>query len=133
MQIVQEVSQFLPTKERLQIMNTVQKHSAENKKTMRRRKWSNTLPSASGSSKPLISDLYFQEQTVQKYTAKNDSSERETHEKHKPNNIINLMKGVDQKNTLLGSCRAARIREDSSVIHFQHRFKMELLNRNKLI
>lgn len=107
----QQATSNLPQEERCEIMEVIHTmQSIKPKKSTKR--WSNTLPTS-----------HKVASKCEKYTPKEESAGIRDHRKR-----------VEDKQTgsLIGSCRAARIREDSSVLLFQDSFKIKsLLNKSE--
>lgn len=52
--------------------------------------------------------------------------------KHRRSNEVLLRKlGIERDGSLIGSCRAARLRQDNSILHFQENFKVKSLLKTK--
>lgn len=102
----------------------------KNKRTLNKR-WSNTLP-------PLSKTLSFSNKTVdatQRYIPKEESAGlKEQNAGLKEQNAEwNLLKKFEKNpDTLIGSCRAARIKEDNNngLLQIQEHFKTKSLIRN---
>ncbi|RZC36928.1 uncharacterized protein BDFB_006066 [Asbolus verrucosus] len=111
-QMFQQVTTNLPQEDRFEIMELIQTmQSIKPKKSTKR--WSNTLPQ----SRKITPKC-------EKYTPKEESAGIRADGGHR--------KRIEASGTLIGSCRAARIREDSSVLLFQDSFKIKsLLNKSE--
>ena len=96
----------LPLEDRCEIMEVVQ--TMQSLKQKRTKRWSNTLPQS-----------HRVAPKCEKYTPTEESAGVK----------IDKRKVLDAKQigSLIGSCRAARIREDSSVLLFQDSFKIKSL------
>lgn len=104
---------YLPDEERLELIEAIQKMTTEKSKRAIHKRWSNTLPPTSKTI------LYPNKKTedLQRYTPKTDG----VNQWHS-NNL--LLKNFDKDNTLIGSCRIARIKEDNNngLFEIQERF-----------
>lgn len=123
----------MPSDERMQIMGAIQDLAVENNKKCIKKKRSNTITQFSGSRRKSLSGVSADE--LQKYTPKEESAgirlldENAINEKTliksrrwRQEDSVNIKHG-----TLIGSCRAARIREDNGGIHFTDSFKINSL------
>ncbi|KAJ3645638.1 hypothetical protein Zmor_023279 [Zophobas morio] len=107
----QQAMTNLPLEDRCEIMEVVQ--TMQSLKQKRTKRWSNTLPQS-----------HRVAPKCEKYTPTEESAGVK----------IDKRKVLDAKQigSLIGSCRAARIREDSSVLLFQDSFKIKsLLNKSE--
>ncbi|XP_044252491.1 uncharacterized protein LOC123003653 [Tribolium madens] len=108
----QQAASNLPQEDRCEIMEVIQTMQSIKKTS---KKWSNTLPQS-----------HRIAPKSEKYTPKEESAGVPRDGSHKKRGE------VGQSGGLIGSCRAARIREDSSVLLFQDSFKIKsLLNKSE--
>ncbi|KAF2878692.1 hypothetical protein ILUMI_27479 [Ignelater luminosus] len=143
--VLQEVSTLLPNEERLEILEAIHKLTNErnNKRNVNKKK-SNTFIQLSNSRRKITPEVFSED--LQKYTPKEESAGirdtkqnvRDTNkEKGKEkfmskrwNKEQSLNGDKNQEGTLIGSCRAARIRDDTNIIHFQDNFKIQSLMKH---
>lgn len=124
MQVFQEVTSSLPQEDRIELAELIQQLQMSKSKKSSTKRWSNTLPHSNSKIRMTATS-----EVVAKYTPKEESAgvkinESRTKEAVKLNNV-NL-------NSLIGTCRAARIREDSSVFLLKDNFKIKsLLNKSE--
>lgn len=125
----------MPSDERMEIMEAIQDLVAVNNRKCNKKKRSNTITQFSGSRRKTLSGVSTDE--LQKYTPKEESAGIRLHDENAINEKT-LIKSrrwrqedsvnVNTKHgTLIGSCRAARIREDNGGIHFTDSFKINSL------
>ncbi|XP_008197316.2 uncharacterized protein LOC103314106 [Tribolium castaneum] len=106
----QQAASSLPQEDRCEIMEVVQTMQSIKKSS---KKWSNTLPQS-----------HKVAPKSEKYTPKEESAG--------VRDVCHRKREDKQSGSLIGSCRAARIREDSSVLLFQDSFKIKsLLNKSE--
>lgn len=110
-------------------METIQKISTEKNKRTWNKKWSSTLPALSKSSSFVTRKV----EALQKYTPKEESAgiafdEHKNVQKWDKELILKTLE--KSSGTLIGSCRAARIREDNSIQYYKETFKVKSLMRS---
>ncbi|XP_060523408.1 uncharacterized protein LOC132700218 isoform X2 [Cylas formicarius] len=121
--VFQEAASNLPQEDRSELQEMIQMfHQSKLKKSLNK-KWSQTLPhlSSGGRVRP-------QGEAVQRYTPKEESAGiRADSEDGQAFEMTKVKAG-----SLLGTCRAARLREDSSVFLLEDSFKVKaLLNKSE--
>ncbi|XP_050311537.1 uncharacterized protein LOC126747086 [Anthonomus grandis grandis] len=119
--VFQEAASFLPEEEQSKLLEIIDNiHTAKAKKSLAK-KWSSTLPHSSK-----INPAGETATSVQKYTPKEESAgiricQEETHK---------LRKALLRNESLLGTSRAARLKEDQNVFLLQENFRIKcLVNR----
>lgn len=118
----QEVTQSLPQEDRLELLELI--HSIQTSKSKRNsaKRWSGTIPQINQRSK-----ISQKNQTVQRYIPKDESAGIKVEDGIKA-------KQKDSKsvctNTLIGTCRAARIKEDNTMFYLQESFKIKSMLHN---
>lgn len=131
LKVLQDVSTHLLEEDRVELLETIHKLTASRNRRNAAKRWSSTLPQFNKGKFEVKSS-----EGMQKYTPKEESagiplSEDVRGGHFKKWDRERLMKQLEKnKNTLIGSCRAARIREDSSVIQLQENFKIKSLMRS---
>ncbi|KAK5641536.1 hypothetical protein RI129_010083 [Pyrocoelia pectoralis] len=140
--ILQEVSALLPYEDRLETLEAIQKLTNEKAKQTFNKKKCNAFVQLSNSKRKMNSELLLESQ--QKYTPKEESAgirEVSTIDSTSMSEEKRLTKvdrlGIEKTfksdkgfdGTLIGSCRAARIREDTSILQFEDYFKIQSLQK----
>lgn len=129
MQILKDISSHLPEEDRAELLETIHKltNTTRNRKLLNK-KWSTSLPQFS---KARL-EIDEKDLVIQKYTPKEESAGIALTEEVGSIGVINMMRKLEKmEGTLIGSCRAVRIREDSGVFCLQDGFKGKSLMRNK--
>lgn len=115
----------LPEDERRELHEMIHQLSMEKTKKTTSTKWSNTLPSIK--KVPPHAKL----EDIQTYTPTNEEggfrAEQCGTTLSSPNKFHELMKKLEKKDSLIGSCRAARLKEDNSIVYFHENFKTKSL------
>ncbi|KAJ8957334.1 hypothetical protein NQ318_004813 [Aromia moschata] len=120
----QEVASNLPQEDRAQISDLIQSIHTAKSKRYHAKKWSETIPQLNYRNK-----LSPNCEAIQKYTPKEESAgirlREDTEAKFQLKDAISTP-------SLIGSCRAARIREDNSVFLLQDSFRIRsMLTKNE--
>lgn len=111
---------YLPEEERLELVEAIHKMTTEKSKKAIQKRWSNTLP-------PTSKTILYpnrKAEGVQRYIPKDDWEDSGN----------GLLKNFEaQTDSLIGSCRSARIKEDSNVglLEIEERFKAKALIRSQ--
>lgn len=126
---------YLPDEERLELIEAIHKLTTEKNKRYIHKRWSNTLPPTSKTI--LYPYKEYDNQNVQRYIKKDESAGIKYDDyqlKYNTNNLL-MMKNIERKaDTLIGSCRVARIKEDNNngLHDIQERFKTKsLINKQR--
>lgn len=121
LQILQDVTASLPKEDRIEMAELIQNlQSTKNRRTIAK-KWSTTLPQMNIKCK-----INPKCGTIQKYTPKEESAGIRIEENvRKTENSFKI-----NVNSLLGTCRAARIKEDSNVFLLHDSFKVKSLKKS---
>lgn len=128
-QVLQDVSSHLPEEERHELLETIHKltNTTRNKRLLTK-KWSTSLPQFTKARLQMDdNDL-----VIQKYTPKEESAGIALEEDIGGSVRREVIKKLEKaEGTLIGSCRAVRIKEDSGVFCLQEQFRQKsLLMRN---
>lgn len=116
----------------MELLETIHKLTNTRSKAHLTKRWSTSLPHFN---KVRLNGNY-KSQDLQKYTPKEESAgipiAEDLRRCGRAWDKESLLKKFEQnQNTLIGSCRAARIREDNSILKFQDNFKVKSLLRKK--
>lgn len=116
-------------------MDAVSKLQAERQRKSINRKWSNTLPQLSRSFSQMVIANSSKE-PAQKYIKKEESAgigieEMSEYDGGSRRRELWRKFECEREGSLIGSCRAARLRQDNSILHFQENFKVKSLLRMK--
>ncbi|KRT85494.1 hypothetical protein AMK59_93, partial [Oryctes borbonicus] len=126
--VLQDIFSSLPEDERKGLYEMVYHLSTEKTKKINATKWSNTLPSIKRA------PLHAKADDIQTYTPTGEDGtfllENCEARLTTTNKFHELMKKLEKKDSLIGSCRAARLKEDNSVIYFHENFKTKSLTLN---
>lgn len=127
-QVLQDISSHLPEEERTQLLETIHKltNTTRNRRLLTK-KWSTSLPQFTKARLELTeNDL-----VIQKYTPKEESAGIPLQEDVGGVGRREVMRRLEKGDgTLIGSCRAVRIREDSGIFCLQDGFRERSLMGN---
>lgn len=123
------MASYLPEEERLELIEAIHKLMTEKNKRYIHKRWSNTLPPTS---KTILYPTKEYDKNIQRYIKKDESAGVKIDDyqwKCNRNNLL-MMKNLERTtDTLIGSCRIARIKEDNNngLHEIQERFKAKSL------
>lgn len=120
----QEVTSSLPQGDRLELAELIHSIQTSKPKRSSAKRWSGTIPQINQKSK-----ISPKNETIQRYIPKDESAGIKLGDgiKKKPQSSK-----VSSTNTLIGTSRAARIKEDSTLFYLQESFKIKsILNHDE--
>ncbi|GJQ73347.1 hypothetical protein Trydic_g13716 [Trypoxylus dichotomus] len=126
--MLQDIFSSLPEDERRELYEMVHQLSTEKSRRTNTTKWSNTLPSTKRA------PPHAKAEDIQTYTPTGEEGTFRLEDCEarltSTNRFHELMKKLEKKDSLIGSCRAARMKEDNGVIYFHENFKAKSLTLN---
>lgn len=120
-QVFQEVTVGLPQEERQELMELIQSIQSSKPKRTSAKRWSGTIPQTNHRSK-----INHNAEPVQRYTPKEESAGIKIRDETVRRNSNRI------SSSLIGTCRAARIREDYSVFYLNDSIKINSLLKKQL-
>lgn len=118
-QVLQEVTCSLPPEDRLQLTELIHCIQTSKPKRSSAKRWSGTIPQVNQRNK-----ISPKNEMVQRYTPKEESAGIQLADSIKNKKTVSKSFNM---NNLIGTCRAVRIKEDTTAFYLQESFKIKAM------